>query len=802
MPQDMKEVKRQLREQVKLTTGPFVLAFLDANGLEINRVETIGQGRNRKDYFAFLRLADDVKMRFGFGADADELLLAMLHSDKQQQWFLPEIRDILKRYERLSRTAVLVISRDERIELLCRSAYTDMRTGYKTAHVAVKAADVQACTDADSRQSLLFSAFKTHAFVVDHFDARTPVPDDMFGRVTDVARIESDLRTAAEGVAIMGIRRVGKTSVLKKVLSQIASDPVHPRVVAYYDAQADSLDANSTRAFLGLIDSGCESAHNLGIDVSCPVHDDPRDRLRAFIDTVVKKGHWVLLAIDEIEWLVPSAENCRGGQQGDEYLRLFAFLRSLKQKHGAQLGLVLCGINETFTELPEVSGYQNPSLGWYRIHYISLLPKVDTWKMLRELGGRMGLTLSEGFLSKTWDAFGGHAYLARQFCSEVARNVERRPAELKKRDFDRVYEGFVQAQAGVFGAIVQHLAKFYPGEYQLLRDVALNETPRKDARALVHLERYGIVEKDAVGGLRVPLQALAGYAARYPIETARSERYKLLGRIGEGATAVVWQALDTESNNRLCALKVYHTDSGPELSVKEFEAMRALACGCVVEAYEVTRVHDQPAVVMEFVPGRSLEAVLTEKKTIRGDELGELGAALLDLLAVIHPQYERIRALKAQDELTGTQFDELMDLQGGGWLHRDIKPANIIVADERGWKLKLIDLQLARPVTDANRTRVGTPAFLPDDWGVERWNPSFDLFAVGQILFRAAFGRLPPPRDEAEFEAIIRAAVSSGDDVSCVVEFFGRALAPSSSERYGDSGDMKRDWEVVALGLE
>ena len=203
--------RQDLRSQLAQLGSVSLLLFLDSNALEINRVERLREGR---DFVAFLHLTPALNLKFGLASD--ELLLFVLHAREQQRWFLTEVREKLRQYDRLSKAAVLIVSEDPKIVKLCSESYADSSTGYKTAHVPILSLNIRDAKTDEARKTLLFSAFKKFAFAMDHFDTRTPVPDDLFGRTATVSQIESHLRTSTEGVAILGMRRVGKTSIFKE----------------------------------------------------------------------------------------------------------------------------------------------------------------------------------------------------------------------------------------------------------------------------------------------------------------------------------------------------------------------------------------------------------------------------------------------------------------------------------------------------------------------------------------------------------------------------------------------------------
>ncbi|WP_437741464.1 protein kinase [Sorangium sp. So ce1504] len=790
--------RRQLEDEVAQRDYAGLVSFFNANDLQIDRVDGLRPGSY--DYFVLLHLTSERRKQLGL--TGDELLAIILHHTPQQAWFFNEVRRKLRANDRLAKTAVLVISSDPNIVAQCAEAYPDGATGYKTAYIGLTHADIRALQTPVQRQEHLARAFAQQAFTVDHFDTRFPVPDDLFGRMPLVTQLEHDVVQGELGVAILGIRRVGKTSVLKRLTSQVVTRPGHDWLVALYDAQEENIDADAASAARGLLRQLRSSIADRGLPSGGQgSSDDPLASLRSQVRWAVERHQKrVLLAIDEIEWLVPTTDAVDPSEKARrerEYVRLFGALRALKQAHQSQVALVVCGINETFCEIPDVGGVNNPGLDLFRTHYVPLLERPMMTQMLRTIGARMAVTLEDEFIDRVWSAFGGHAYLARQFCSVLSRATAVRPMVLRAADFDREYAQFLEQRAdGVIKQVVQYLARFYPGEYEVLQRLSLGAPGNPKGSSLRHLRAYGLVDDSVTP--QVTMDALRDFTAKHAVDEVRAGRFTLLQRLGEGATGTVWRAWDRQAGADR-ALKVYSSSASRDAADMEYRNLLALACDAVPRAYEVVEYDDRFALVMEYIPGRSLSTIVHESGGQMSTEaLEAVTTHILAAVESLHPSAERRRALKRQlderSQVTEEQLEEYFRLSQSGYLHRDLKPDNIIVTDESSWTVKLIDTQLAKRPDDANRTQVGTPAYAPPDWGVGKWDTSFDLYAIGVIFHELLFGERPRADDVLHHVRGLRASAEYRASLS---EFFSRALAPSAAERFLSAADMRAAWEDV-----
>jgi tRNA A-37 threonylcarbamoyl transferase component Bud32 len=790
-------IRREFEQEVSDRDYPELVEFLRANGLLIDRIESLTRGS--RDYFLFLHLNSAGREQLGLAGD--ELLAIVLHQSQQQAWFFQEIRKKLRAYDRLAKTAVLVISADTRIVQACAGAYPDSETGYKTAYVGITHGDIRSIGRAEESREFLGSAFAEQAFVVDHFDTRFPVPDDLFGRMALLNQLEHDVVQGELGVAILGIRRVGKTSVLKRLIAQVANQPGQEWITALYDAQEHTVDADAHNAARSLLREVRSAATLAGMQLQRNDTDDPLSNLRSQIKWLVERQQRrVLLAVDEVEWLVPTndaSDPAERARREKEFVRLFGAFRALKQAYPSNVGLVVCGINETFCEMSDIGGNNNPALDLFQTHYVPLLERSDMDDVLRTIGARMSVALQPEFADMLWSAFGGHAYLSRQFCSSVVRRTKTRPLVLKGEDFQSDYRAFVDRRAdAVIKQVVQHLAKFYPNDYYTLHRAARGEATSEDDASVRHLRAYGLLTEGSPP--RLTMEALRQFAEKHGVDEVRVGRFSLLQRLGDGATGVVWRAWDRQVGEQR-ALKIYHSSVTREYAESEMRNLRALACDVVPQAFEVADYEDRFALVMEYVPGRTMTGVIREfKDGVPPETLSQLTASLLAAVEALHPSDERRRSLKKQmqerSQVSEEEFAEYFRLCESGYLHRDLKPDNVIVSDEKLWTVRLIDVQLAKRPDEANLTRVGTPAYAPADWGIAKWDVSFDLYAVGVIFHELMFGKQPGVGDPI---AEIRDKTPDSKYARAVASFYERALAQAAAERFHSVEEMRAAWEDV-----
>ena len=198
--------------------------------------------------------------------------------------------------------------------------------------------------------------------------------------------------------------------------------------------------------------------------------------------------------------------------------------------------------------------------------------------------------------------------------------------------------------------------------------------------------------------------------------------YELLGELGRGGMGVVYEARDTRLN-RAVALKMVLGRPGTAELMRfraEAEAMAAVRHPNVAQVLGAGESDGRPFLVMELLPGGTLEEYL------RADR-GRPPAALAEIVRKVAAG---VAAAHAQ-----------------GIVHRDLKPGNVLF-DGDGVP-KVTDFGLAKRGADgptATGAVMGTPAYMaPEQAGgnTKFVGPEADVWSLGVILYQALTGARP-----------------------------------------------------------
>ena len=207
--------------------------------------------------------------------------------------------------------------------------------------------------------------------------------------------------------------------------------------------------------------------------------------------------------------------------------------------------------------------------------------------------------------------------------------------------------------------------------------------------------------------------------------TVVAERYVLRKLLGAGGMGAVFTADDRKTRKRV-AIKILHQNLSEDEVVlqrfyREVKLIQKVTHNNVIEIFDHGSHDNVIYYTMECVKGLPLNKIIQGRKLKRN---------VLEGFAI-----QIVHGLKAIHE--------------AGIIHRDLKGENVIVTESRD--LKIIDFGIAR-TNDSNLTSmgevIGSPAYLaPELWRGETPTEASDMYALGVIFYRMAYGHLPHTGD-------------------------------------------------------
>lgn len=256
-------------------------------------------------------------------------------------------------------------------------------------------------------------------------------------------------------------------------------------------------------------------------------------------------------------------------------------------------------------------------------------------------------------------------------------------------------------------------------------------------------------------------------------------KYPILGILGVGGMGVVYRGMDN-SVGREVAIKTL-TEATEELRQRFLMEARSgvLNHPNIVTVYDFGEQDGLPYIVMEYLPGDSLENLLRAGRQFSLIEKLEMIRQLCLGLGYAHQK---------------------------GVIHRDIKPANMMVLPDG--TIKIVDFGVARLENRSGHTQtgmvIGTFHYIsPERLLGKVASGRSDIWSAACILYLLLTGRLPFPGDDpATLHRVIR---EPHDPLSTMLTGYPPALdhlldhglAKNPDDRYETAEDMAADIEAI-----
>jgi len=266
--------------------------------------------------------------------------------------------------------------------------------------------------------------------------------------------------------------------------------------------------------------------------------------------------------------------------------------------------------------------------------------------------------------------------------------------------------------------------------------------------------------------------------------------YKILGKLGAGAMAIVYKAKQL-SLNRTVAIKVLpkRFSENPEYVerfYKEGQAAGKLNHNNIVQAIDVGEAGGYHYFVMEYVEGKTLYDDLSAGKVFDENEA-------LDIIVQV------ARALNHAHSC--------------GLIHRDVKPKNIMI--NTAGVVKLADMGLARETADIEAAQTekgkayGTPYYIAPEQirGKIDIDGRADIYGLGATLYHMVTGRVPFMADDPAdvMRMHLRDQLIPPDHINTslsasISEVIEIMMAKHKEDRYNNVEELLADLEAVRKG--
>src|ERR1700750_26720 len=250
-------------------------------------------------------------------------------------------------------------------------------------------------------------------------------------------------------------------------------------------------------------------------------------------------------------------------------------------------------------------------------------------------------------------------------------------------------------------------------------------------------------------------------------------KYKILSTIGSGGFGTVYLAEDTWIDKKV-ALKVPHkqgVDFGELL--REPRLLASLNHPNIVTILTAEKQENVFFIVMEFVPGETLESIIARDGALELSRALDYTAQICNAVAHAHRQ---------------------------GVLHRDLRPSNVLVSDSG--MVKVADFGTSRflEIAAHGTTVIGSPPYMAPEQFHGKAVFASDIYSLGVTMYQMMTGVLPyDTPSPADLDRLLKGELLTAPRLKnpkipkAINDILLKAMAQDHPGRYQRAGELLED---------
>lgn len=274
--------------------------------------------------------------------------------------------------------------------------------------------------------------------------------------------------------------------------------------------------------------------------------------------------------------------------------------------------------------------------------------------------------------------------------------------------------------------------------------------------------------------------------------------FKIVETLGQGGMGTVYRVRD-ENLQVDFAVKVLRQELAKDRNLvsrfkKEAEAAGELSHANLATIYKTGECLDgRPYLVMDYVPGASLAAVLQKEGHLRAERALDIFLQICEVVDYAHSK---------------------------GIIHRDLKPSNVLLVKEDNLeRIKLVDFGIARvlphisgetlKLTTADQV-LGSPLYMsPEQCQGDELGRQSDIYSLGCLMYETLTGRVPFLGENSiktilkhlnEEPAHLSVHLKSAELPQGLSQVVLKCLEKTPQERYQTAELLAKDLEAIKEG--
>ncbi len=442
-----------------------------------------------KGKYACAVLRPTRRMRSNIGVNRELLLVASNFKDQQQRILKFVMQEIQKSQGRFENTIAMIVHLDG-------DGNQKLRNWGREFGISIIA--INANKQIESEEDLerrLSSQLYSH----DPFDVSGPVSSDysFFGRRDEAIDLARKLQNG-QIRSCLGIRKIGKTSIINRVLLEIEKSQDCTCVMT--DCSRDEVFEASAEVLMTSLAYSIDLAREMetgysNLEVQSRGCDlvQSREHLAQSIASTTRP---VILIFDEIDYITPGSPTSRRWK--DDFNRFWRSLRTIYQecsRSNSTLSILISGVSTYWFTVEEIGGIENAALAFVPDEFLSPMAQGASVAMLKRLGRISGLAISDEAAKHIAISTGNIPFWSRKCGSFIHRHLDTdsRPTEVGIEATVSLVRQFIREEGSAIAEVaLTHLFRVHPEMADAAKAVSQGKYGEISPATFRTLSRYGI----------------------------------------------------------------------------------------------------------------------------------------------------------------------------------------------------------------------------------------------------------------------------------------------------------------------
>jgi hypothetical protein len=329
-----------------------------------------------------------------------------------------------------------------------------------------------------------------------------PVSDDenFFGRRNEALDLARKLQ-GGQIRACLGIRKIGKTSVINRVINECRLH--YDCLCIFVDCSKDELWSLSAEQLLtSMAEAILKASEATALDGYSVVSEPASkrtltDATKTLLDAILGATKPVIVFIDEVDYITPGSPTSEYWRDGfNKFWRNFRSVYQEAARSGRTISVMIGGVSAKWFVVDTIEKIENAALALVPEEYLSPLDRNATIAMIRKISKTAGLSFSNDSADAIAAACSDMPFWVRKACSYIHRNTEisKRPTTVDLPTTSTLVEKFITNEGTTLAHVaISHLFRVYPElRDPCIKTLAGNVTGISPVH-LSTLRKYGII---------------------------------------------------------------------------------------------------------------------------------------------------------------------------------------------------------------------------------------------------------------------------------------------------------------------